>query len=417
VFAAMQHEPIIEQNDRTRGRHYGLDWLRIGAFQLLILYHVGMTFVPWAYYIKLATIPWVSIPMQLTSPWRLSLLFVVSGYASAALLARSGGAGAFLRQRVARLGLPLLFGMALIVAPQPWIQLVTQHGYDGSFTTFLTRDYFSWRTLGGIALPNWMHLWFVAYLLAYTILLCAALHLPSSWRRTLARAGDRLFGGPQLLVVGTAFVLATRYLLPGGWEDSHDLIHDWSAHGTYFGMFLFGVHLRKSPRTMRAIVGQWRPAAAAAIGGWLVLATLEYLYPGPRPLPERLWPLLWVARSIENWAAIVALVGIAERFANRDHPWRAMLAEAVFPFYLVHQTIILLAGYWLLGTATGPLVRFVALVAMTMAGCWAFYLATRAIDPLRPLVGLAPRKPAATVRRAAPGSAWSEAVPVAAKAP
>jgi glucan biosynthesis protein C len=391
----MQHDPTLERQALARGRHYGLDWLRIGAFQLLILYHVGMTFVPWDYHVKLAAIPWVSIPMQLTSPWRLSLLFVVSGYASAALLARSGSAGAFLRQRIVRLGLPLLFGIAVLVTPQPWIQLVTQRGYDGSFATFLTRDYFSLRTLGGIALPNWMHLWFVVYLLAYTIALCAALQLPERWRTAFRRGGDRLFAGPQLLIIGVAYVLAMRMRFENGWEDSHNLIDDWAAHATYFGMFLFGVHLRGSPRTMRAIVGQWQVAAALAIAGWLVLATLEYFYPGPQPLPERLWPLLWVARSVENWAAIVALIGIAERFANRDHPWRATLAEAVFPFYLVHQTIILLVGYWLLGTGTGPLVRFLILVAATMAGCWAFYLATRAIDPLRPLVGLAKRKPPA----------------------
>ena len=86
-----------------KDRHFGMDWLRIGAFQLLILYHVGMTFVPWDYHVKLASLDWVSVLMQLTSPWRLSLLFVVSGYASAALLARSGSAGAFFRQRLLRL--------------------------------------------------------------------------------------------------------------------------------------------------------------------------------------------------------------------------------------------------------------------------------------------------------------------------
>ena len=72
-------------------RHYGMDWLRIGAFALLILYHIGMVFVPWGFHVKTAQpIDWVAIPMLATNPWRLTLLFVVSGYASRALLAQVG---------------------------------------------------------------------------------------------------------------------------------------------------------------------------------------------------------------------------------------------------------------------------------------------------------------------------------------
>jgi len=389
----MQHGHwTISERRLAQGRHYGLDWLRVVAFQLLILYHVGMAFVTWDYHVKLATIPWVAIPLQLTSPWRLSLLFVVSGYASMALLARSDGAGAFLRQRVLRLGLPLLFGVLVLTPVQPWIQLVTQRHYNADFWFFLTHRYFAFHKLGGIPLPNWMHLWFVGYLLAYTAILCLGVQMPQSWRETLRRAGDRLFAGPQLLVVGVAYVLGARLGFEGGWDDTHNLIDDWAAHGVYFGMFLFGVHLRGSERTMEAIVRLWKPAAALAFGGWLVLAWLEYSHPGPQPLVESMRPILWVARSVESWCAIVALIGIAESFFNRDHPWRQMLAEAVFPFYLVHQTIILIVAYWLIGTGIGTFARFLILVAATMAGCWAFYLITRAIPPLRPFVGLAPRR-------------------------
>ena len=133
-----------------KDRHFGMDWLRIGAFQLLILYHIGMTFVPWDYHVKLASLDWVTVLMQLTSPWRLSLLFVVSGYASAALLTRSPSAGAFFRQRLARLGLPFLFGIAVIVPVQPWVQLVTQNHYPFGFWTFFTRHYWSFGTLARI---------------------------------------------------------------------------------------------------------------------------------------------------------------------------------------------------------------------------------------------------------------------------
>ncbi|NIJ06425.1 hypothetical protein FHS31_000007 [Sphingomonas vulcanisoli] len=372
----------------SKNRHYGMDWLRIGAFQLLILYHIGMTFVPWDYHVKLAQLDWVSVLMQLTSPWRLALLFVVSGYASAALLARSESAGAFFKQRLLRLGLPLLFGILVIVPVQPWVQIVTQRGYAGDFWTFLTQDYFSFRTLDSVPLPNWMHLWFVVYLLLYTAVLAAGQTLPAKWKRALFRAGERLFAGPQLLIVGIFFVFWVRGRLIPGWEDAHDPLIDWSAHAHYGGMFLFGVLLRNSDRLMASMVRAWKPAAALAIGGYAVLATLELIHPGPEPLPDALRPLLWTARAIESFGATVALIGIAETYANRDHRWRHTLAEAVFPFYLVHQTVIVLLGYALIGTGLNLFVAFLIMVAGTIAGCWAFYLIGRRIDWLRPLIGL-----------------------------
>jgi peptidoglycan/LPS O-acetylase OafA/YrhL len=93
-------------------------------------------------------------------------------------------------------------------------------------------------------------------------------------------------------------------------------------------------------------------------------------------------------RLVQGWAAIVALVGIADRFWNRDHASRPMLAEAVFPFYIIHQTVIVLVGYWLLLAGVGPLATFLILVVATVAGCWAFYLGGRQVNWLRPLIGL-----------------------------
>jgi glucans biosynthesis protein C len=384
------------------GRHYGMDWLRIGAFQLLILYHVSMVFVPWDYHVKLASIEWMTLPMFSTAPWRLSLLFVVSGYASAAILARNPGPGAFFRQRLLRLGIPLLFGTAVIVTPQPWVQLVTQRGYQHGFGYFLTHDYLSFRKLGGIPLPNWMQLWFVAYLLAYTAILAIALKLPQRLRDTLGRAAERLFAGPQLLVIGIGFVWWTRMRFTPMWEDTHNFFDDQSAHACYFGMFVFGIALRRSPTIMACVVRLLVPSACLAVAAFATLVTLALLYSGTAPLPDRLQPILWAARAIETWCAIVALIALAERFANVDHRWRQPLAEAVFPFYIIHQTIILLVAYWLIGTGFGPLAHFLILIATTAAGCWIFYLAGRTIPWLRPLIGLNKRTKTGTASATRP---------------
>lgn len=374
-----------------QGRHFGMDWLRIGAFALLILYHIGMTFVPWNYELKLADPPidWTTIPMLGLNAWRLSLLFVVSGYASAAMLARSGGgAGAFVRSRAARLGLPIIFGMLVIVTPQPWVALVTQHGYHNGFGHFLLHDYYAFRPIDGVILPTWMHLWFVVYLLVYTLALGALMALPTRTRAALRGAVERALGGAALLPLGIVALYAVRRWIAPGWEERHTLINDWSAHAVYLPMFLFGYLLRGSDRLRAAVARWWCPAAALALAGWFVLGAIELAYPGRTPAPPLLVPVYGWARASLGWSAIVALVGFADRHLNVDGRWRATLAEAVFPFYLIHQTLILLFGYWLLATPTGPTARFVALVVATAIGCWLFYAVGRRTGPLRPWIGL-----------------------------
>ena len=140
-------------------RAFFLDWLRIAAFGLLVIYHVGMYYVSWDWHVKSPFAgpglePW----MMLTSPWRMALLFLVSGAATSFLLQRDTG-GAFLRSRSRRLLLPLLCGVLVIVPPQAYFEVVHKHAFAGSYLDFL-RLYFA--GYGGfcragqcLVLPTW----------------------------------------------------------------------------------------------------------------------------------------------------------------------------------------------------------------------------------------------------------------------
>src|SRR5690242_15920161 len=99
-------------------RKYFLDWLRVGAFFLLILFHVGMLYVTWGYNLKSPRIfPDLEYAMNLVSPWRLALLFFISGVASRFLLSKLGARG-FAKDRVRRLLPVILLGMLVINPPQ-----------------------------------------------------------------------------------------------------------------------------------------------------------------------------------------------------------------------------------------------------------------------------------------------------------
>ncbi|WP_374942913.1 acyltransferase family protein [Sphingomonas sp.] len=372
-------------------RHYGLDWLRIGAFAALIFYHVGMVFVPWNFHVKSTHIAaWLTLPMLATNAWRLTLLFVVSGYASRALLARYPAPGRFAANRSARLLVPLAFGMILIVPPQPWVELVTRHGYDHGLASFWLRDYWRFSSLDGVALPTWNHLWFVGYLWVYTLILAVGVSLMrSTW---LQRVFDRVFSGWWLLILPTAWFA----LVHGSWftmvGETHALVGDGIAHASYLPAFLFGFALAGSPAVLAATVRLWKPAAALALLGYAAVLAFELSF------AAKAWAASWgyrpygVAHAVQQWGTIVALIGVAERYWNHDAAIRPMLTEAVFPFYIVHQTIIVVVMYWLLGAGLPGWAEFAILVAATVAGCWAFYLGGRAVPRLRPLIGLRQRQ-------------------------
>ena len=386
-------------------RHYGMDWLRIGAFGLLILYHIGMVFVPWGFQVKTAhPLAWAEIPMFLTSPWRLTLLFVVSGYASRALLAKAGGAGAFLRSRSARLLIPLLFGMAVIVPPQAWVELTAQHGYARGYLDFLAHDYFQFRFLNGVALPTYNHLWFVAYLWVYSVVL--ALGVAILGGAQLQALFDRVFGGWRGLVLPAVYIVVLETVLFHRVEDTHDFVGDGVAHLRYIPAFLFGFAMARSPSVMVAFARHWRASAAVALACFVTIAALliawpDFTFPDS---PAVLWTYR-VARHLETWTAIAALIGIAERFWNRDHRWRSMLAEATFPFYVIHQTIIVVVEGALLPLHLGAAGEFAILVVTTVVGCWMFYTLGARISWLRSLIGLKGNALRSDLAREAPAAA------------
>jgi hypothetical protein len=372
-------------------RLFFVDWLRIAAFVLLVLYHVGMVYVPWDYHVKhvptyAALEPW----MRLSNPWRMSLLFVVSGLATGLMLGRPG----LLRRRSGRLLLPLLLGMVVIVPPQAWLQARDQFGYDGGYLDFL-RLYFS--AFHGfchgrrcLALPTWNHLWFLPYLWCYTALLVALLRwAPPARLQRAADACSRWAGWPLLL--GPVLLLGTvRALLLPRFGETHALVDDPWAHATYLPMFAFGVVLARRQALLATLESLRWPALALAVAAWLVLLAWFIATQGHVQVPDLARASMRFVFATEQWCAIVAAFGFARRHLNRDHRWRAPLTEAVFPLYLVHQTIIVVGAVALRPLALAAGTEALLLVLLTFAGGLLAWQLAHRIAALRPWMGLSP---------------------------
>jgi peptidoglycan/LPS O-acetylase OafA/YrhL len=370
------------------GRLTELDWLRIVAFGLLILYHVGMFYVPWDWHVKSPRLlPELETPMRWLNPWRMSLLFLVSG-AATALMARSGRALAWPRTR--RLLVPLLFGMAVVVPPQSYLQVVEQFGYQGGYADFLglyLRGYHGFcHGNRCLVLPTWNHLWFVAYLWLYTLALAAVLRWGGRrWCDTPAwqwlSRGGRLLWAPWVLLALLRLLLASRFPV------THDLLHDAYEHALSVPMFLLGFVLFGREDDAH---GAW--AAAVRLRWWALAATLAAMaLPGGSEL----------LYAVKQWAPIVALLGFARlHLSHRDGAARRWLTEGIFPFYIVHQTVIVAAACWLAPAHLPLLLEALLLVTLTVVACVLGFEISRRVAWLRPLFGLTPTRP--PTREAAP---------------
>ncbi len=366
-------------------RQYGLDWLRIGAFALLILYHAGMFFVPWDWHVKTANpVEWLTWPMKAINPWRLCLLFVISGVVSQVLLTKLGGAAYFARSRSSRLLIPLLAGMVIFVVPQPWFELRDKGGYSYSLLHFWLNDYFEFGGSRGTPLPTWNHLWFVAYLWVYTMVLSLFGAMSAGVRQTVQRGFDSLFAGPRLFLLPLFWLWLARAALQPQFGETHALIDDPYAHAIYGFSFFFGVGLARSSACWDAIRRNWKLALVAAGLGYGLMVYIDVSGAESDAVSFGRAG----ARALLGWGAIIGLLGFAQTHLHFDNGARRYLTDAIFPFYIIHQTAIIAIGASLRPLALGGATEGLLVISGTVLACLATYEIGRRVAWLRPLVGL-----------------------------
>jgi len=376
-------------------RRVDLDWVRIGAFGLLIFYHVGMLYVSWEFHIKSAHRIVALEPLMLVlNPWRLALLFLVSGAATRFMLAKYT-IRPLLRSRSYRLLIPLIFGMLVIVPPQAYDQVVESLGYPAGFVDFYMRHYFALgpqfcRPGPCILLPTWNHLWFVVYLWVYTMALGVVLvALPGLVGWIERRLAPALSGVLLLIVPSVAFAGYRLALLPS-FPSTHALFGDWYNHMLYATVFLLGFLLARADAFWDAIESQRWLALSLAAAFFLSFLVLRWSRESATP-PSLLLKLYGgIAYGFYQWLCIVAALGFARRWLTADSAVRRYLTDAIFPYYIVHQTAIIMIAHNLHGRGLPAWLEASIVIAGTIAACVLTYEIVRRIAVLRPLFGLRP---------------------------
>ncbi len=376
------------------GRRYDIDALRVFAFSLLILYHVGMFYVAdWGWHVKSAyQSEWLQIPMLFTNQWRMPLLFVISGLALS-FVWKKYTPGKLALRRIWRLLVPLIFGMALIVAPQPYFEALNKGIIEPGFLKFmgqyLTFQDFPGDAWGGeeIITWTWNHLWYLPYVLFYTLLLIpVAMFLD----RPAGRVRDAFRGlrGVWIVIVPIVpLMIYGNFVFPSFPYISHALLDDWYAHAMYGTFFLYGFMIGRHAGFWAELARLRRVLLGAGIVGFCVFfVQSEMLNDDLGPVLEQ---LRLVVIYVNRWVWILTCFAWGHHLINRPMRWLPYATQAVYPWYILHQTITVVAGYQLAKLSLGPVVEPALVLIATIGGCYVIYeYVIRRVAVLRPLFGV-----------------------------
>jgi glucan biosynthesis protein C len=372
-------------------RKYFLDWLRVIAFGVLIFFHVGMLYVTWGYNLKSPRIyPALEWGMEVALPWRMALLFVISGVACRFLIAKLG-AGRFALDRLTRLGVVILTGMLLVNPIQVWVQLISQgdttKGYlDFWFTSYLASDSSLYQSLGR-PMPTWDHLWFLVYLLFYTLLFAAVFAL-SRMRKSETRLPFW-----TVLILPALWMSVTNVVIATWAPFTHALVNDWGAHLKWLGLFAIGAVLAYRTENWTVIRQHRHTLLCSALCLLAILFASRYavMHTDEKDLYGMAYR---VVQGIYGWVVVLTLAGYAAHHLDKPSSTLSYLNEAVLPVYVVHQPILLAAAYLLFPLSLPVAIEASLLVCATALGSLAIYhVAIRPWRAARFLFGLKREQP------------------------
>ena len=365
---------------------------------LLIFYHTGMLFVSWGWHVKNQVISEaMEMPMLFLSQWRMSLLFLISGAGVYFALGRRS-TGRFLIDRHKRLLLPLVFGMLVIVPPQIYFERL-QRGEDvGSYLHYYPRVFEMQPYPEGNF--SWHHLWYLAYILVYSLL---ALPL---FRHLRSDAGSRqlqrltcFLARPLPLFLFVIPLWVSDVLLRPYWETTHNLLADWANFTFSLLMFVYGFVLCADGRFAEVIQQIRRRTLVLGLFTVTALYTFYWIdWPDPSPTGLVFYRLL---KDLNIWCWLLTILGFARRYLSFNNPLLKYAGDAVYPFYIMHQTISVALCYYTATLAMGVGIKFLIISLTTFLICFLLYeFIIRRTPVLRPLFGLPYRAKAAPKKSA-----------------
>lgn len=383
-------------------RRFELDWLRVLAILAIFFFHSARFFDPMEWHIKnRTTYPGLSLPAAVIINWIMPLIFVISGASTYYALGKRSG-GAFLKDRCLRLLPPLIVGIFSHAAWQVYLERVSQHQFAGSFIEFIPHYFDGLYGFGGNFAWVGMHLWYLELLFVFSVLF-----LPLFlWLRQ--GSGQRLLGwlGRTLAFPGGVYLLALPIMallitidpnrplglrIFGGW-----------GIAAYAPLFINGFLVVSHERLYDSVRRlRWLSSMLAIVLTGAMLAV--FLQRGDPFFGTPYYTGLYAVYGLTSWCWILAFIGWAAQRLRFANPFLAYANEAVLPFYVLHQTVLLTVGYWVVRWQLPDLLKWATIFTVSLATCLALYeFLIRRHSVLRFLFGMRPLPKQATRQLAEP---------------
>jgi len=341
-------------------RRYDIDWLRVIAIGLLLIYHVAIGFQSWGIMIAFITTekPWAALwtPMSMLNVWRIPLLFFVSGMGVYFAMQQRNWKQ-LITERTFRILIPFVFGMFAVV---PLHILLWQHYYKMELN--YTYD------------PG--HLWFLANIFIYVLILSPLLfYLKKNETGKVAGVIKQIFSNPPgLIIVISAFVAEALIIKPIPYE-----LYAMTWHGFFLGLlaFFFGFCFVLSGPAFWQMIVKWRWVFLGVAASLFVLRLFYFGMTTPNYL---------VVVESQTW--IYTLLAFGNKYLNRPGKALTYLSQAAYPVYILHMIFLYLGSTLIFPLSIALPLQFILVLLFTTGGCFATYEIIRRVKFLRPLFGM-----------------------------
>lgn len=366
-------------------RRYEMDWLRTIAIFILLLYHVGMIFVPWGFHIKNAeTTHFLEPIMIFLHKWRMPMLFFIAGAGTVFALKRRT-IRQFVVERHNRLMIPVVLGMFVIVPPQIYYERYEQFS---SFWQFYP------KVFEFVPYPNgsfsWHHLWFIVYLFVYSVITIPALPVLKKGK------GLWLMGKLEMLLQKKGgflwmlipLIVSQALLRPFYPREAHNLLGDWAFFVFYYFFFLAGLFVCHSSVLWHKLKDHRHVHLMVGIGSIALMLFMYATWEGEVLYRRIIWE---VNGLVMAWTSVLAVLGYGQAHLNFNKPILKPLNEAAYPFYILHQTAIIVIGFYVIQWELSIFWKFIVIASASfVASASTYWFLIRPFNWMRFIFGMKP---------------------------
>jgi glucans biosynthesis protein C len=367
-------------------RRLDLDWIRILAVLLLIPFHSARVFdIFEPFYVKNADL---SVPLTFLIGflvvWQMPVLFLVAG-ASTWYALRHRTSGQYVTERLKRLMVPFVFGTLVIVPPQMYLALLHRSETSTSYLEYYPRFFelrpFDIPDYTGVGF-SWAHLWFILNLFVISLVAFPLLMWlrGEGGRAVVSRLGGFVDRGWGILLFALLLVLV---------GDLPDL--DGKPIFMHLTLFVLGFVLASDDRFGLAMVRNRWPALILGTATMLLFLWVEGF--GIELADDSIEDVAYyVARNSNVWFWLVAILGFGQKHLTADNRVLRYVRDAAYPFYLLHQTVIIVVAFFVVQWSADSLMKFSVITTCSLVVTIGLYdLLVRRMGATRFLFGMKPK--------------------------